>query len=186
MCVKGLELPGYDPRGMKAMALLYATADRGGCHVRGSSLRTELLGLPSPVDRLGYEGKAAMAAGVQPIYALMNSYSGCLFSAFALTIDDYAVALSALFGEDITTGELIAVGKRVWNLTRYFNCREGFSRDDDTLPARLFEDPIPHGPTAGQVIDRVRFEAMKDEYYQLLGWDIKTGKPMIDPEDYKL
>ena len=88
IAVKGLELPGYDPRGMKGMALLYATSDRGGCHVRGSTLKSELLGLAGPVDRFGYQGKAQIAASLHPVYAMMNSYSGCLFSAFALTIDD--------------------------------------------------------------------------------------------------
>jgi aldehyde:ferredoxin oxidoreductase len=185
MCVKGMELPGYDPRGMKAMALLYATADRGGCHVRGSSLRAELLCLPTPVDRFSYEGKAAMVAGMQPIYVMMNSYSGCLFSAFALTIDDYAGVLSALFEEKMTTQDLVARGRDIWNLTRYFNCREGFSREDDSLPARLFEDPVPAGPAKGHVIVRGRFEAMKDEYYTLVGWD-KDGRPAIDPEEYKI
>lgn len=184
MCVKGLELPGYDPRGMKGMALLYATADRGGCHVRGSTLRAELL--MNPKDRFAYDGKAALAAGMQPIYAMMDSYSGCLFSAFALVIDDYASALSALFEENITTQDLIDAGKRIWNLTRYFNCREGFSRKDDVLPVRLFEDPIPFGSTKGQVVDRARFEVMKDEYYEILGWDVKTGVPMIDPGEYKI
>lgn len=184
MCVKGLELPGYDPRGMKGMALLYATADRGGCHVRGSTLRAELL--MNPENRFAYDGKAALAAGMQPIYAMMDSYSGCLFSAFALVIDDYACALSTLFEENITTQNLIDAGKKIWNLTRYFNCREGFSRKDDVLPARLFEDPIPSGPTEGQVIDKARFEAMKDEYYEILGWDVKTGVPMIDPGEYKI
>jgi aldehyde:ferredoxin oxidoreductase len=140
----------------------------------------------NPKDRFTYDGKAALAAGMQPIYAMMDSYSGCLFSAFALTIDDYAAALSALFEENITTQDLIDVGKRIWNLTRYFNCREGFSRKDDVLPDRLFEDPIPSGPTEGQVIDRARFEAMKDEYYEILGWDVKTGIPMIDPGEYKI
>jgi aldehyde:ferredoxin oxidoreductase len=140
----------------------------------------------NPNDRFIYDGKAALAAGMQPIYTMMNSYSGCLFSAFALTIDDYAAVLSTLYEDNITAQELIDTGKRIWNLTRYFNCREGFSRDDDTLPARLFEDPIPFGPTAGQVIDRERFEAMKDEYYELFGWDIKTGIPFIHAEEYRL
>jgi aldehyde:ferredoxin oxidoreductase len=185
MCVKGLELPGYDPRGMKAMALLYATADRGGCHVRGSTLRAELLGLPVPVDRFSYDGKAALVAGIQPIYAMMNSYSACLFSAFAVSVDDYARALSALFEQTVTVPELLAAGMRTWNLTRYFNCREGYSRQDDTLPARLFEDPVPDGPAKGQTIDRSRLEGMKNDYYRLMGWD-ESGRPLIDPEEYRL
>ena len=186
MCVKGLELPGYDPRGMKAMALLYATSDRGGCHVRGSTLRSELLGLPVPVDRFAYEGKANLVAGLQKNYALMNIYSECLFAAFALTIDDYSAVLSSLFEKSITPGDLLSIGKRVWDITRLFNCREGFSVEDDTLPKRLFEDPVPSGPSKGQVVDRESFEAMKNEYYQIQGWDTKTGKPLIDTSDYEI
>ena len=185
MCVKGLELPGYDPRGMKAMSLLYATADRGGCHVRGSTLKSELLGLPVLVDRFSYEGKAAMVAGMQPIYVMMNSYSGCLFSGFALTIDDYAAALGTLYERPVTASDLLAAGARIWRLTRHFNCREGFTREHDTLPARLFEDPVLSGPAKGQVVDKVRFEEMKDEYYRILGWDTE-GRPNIDPGEYSL
>lgn len=184
MCVKGLELPGYDPRGMKAMALLYATSDRGGCHLRGSSLRSELLGLPTPIDRFSYEGKPSLVAGLQKIYTLMNIFSECLFANFALTIDDYSTALSSLFEESITLNDLLLVGKRVWDLTRLFNCREGFTPQDDTLPSRLFGDPLPSGPSKGQVIDEGFFELMRDEYYRIQGWDSKTGIPSIDEEGY--
>jgi aldehyde:ferredoxin oxidoreductase len=184
MCIKGLELPGYDPRGMKAMALLYATSDRGGCHLRGSTLRAELLGLPNPMDRFGYEGKAGFVAELQKIYTLMNVLSECLFANFALTLDDYSAALSSLFEESMTSKDLLSSGKRIWDLTRLFNCREGFSTEDDTLPTRLFEDPIPSGPSKGQVIDRHSFESMKDEYYQIQGWDRKTGRPSLDIRKY--
>jgi aldehyde:ferredoxin oxidoreductase len=116
---------------------------------------------------------------------MMNSYSACLFSAFAVSVDDYARALSALFEQTVTVPELLAAGMRTWNLTRYFNCREGYSRQDDTLPARLFEDPVPDGPAKGQTIDRSRLEGMKNDYYRLMGWD-ESGRPLIDPEEYRL
>lgn len=67
----------------------YATADRG-CHVRGSTLRSELLGLPKAVDRLSYFGKAQLVADLQSEYALMNSLSICLFDNFALSFNNYA------------------------------------------------------------------------------------------------
>ncbi|HSH71197.1 MAG TPA: aldehyde ferredoxin oxidoreductase family protein, partial [Deferrisomatales bacterium] len=67
--IKGMELPGYDPRGMKGQALTYAVSDRGGCHVRANTLRTELMGLPVPVDRYAYEGKAGMVRELQLAYA---------------------------------------------------------------------------------------------------------------------
>ena len=184
MCIKGLELPGYDPRGMKAMALLYATSDRGGCHLRGSTLRSELLGLPNPMDRFGYNGKAGFVAELQKIYTLMNVLSECLFANFALTLDDYSAALSSFFEETMTSKDLLSLGKRIWDLTRLFNCREGFSVEDDTLPSRLFDDPIPSGPSKGQVVDRHSFESMKDEYYEIQGWDRKTGRPSLDIGKY--
>lgn len=186
MCVKCLELPGYDPRGMKAMALLYATSDRGGCHLRGSTLRSELLGLPTPIDRFGYEGKAGLVAELQKIYTLMNIFSGCLFANFALTLADYSAALSSLFEESITPNDLLSLGKRVWDLTRLFNMHEGFSIEDDTLPTRLFEDPIPSGPSKGQIISRESFKAMKDEYYEIQRWDKKTGLPLANIEEYMM
>ncbi len=186
ICVKGLELPGYDPRGMKGMALLYATSDRGGCHVRGSTLRAELLGMPVPVDRFAYEGKARLVTELQRHYALMNVYSECLFAGFALTIDDYSAALSALFEKSVTPIDLLSTGKRVWDVTRLFNCREGFSTEDDTLPKRLFEDPVPSGPSKGQVVDKGSFESMKKEYYGYQGWDTNTGIPFFDISSYKI
>jgi aldehyde:ferredoxin oxidoreductase len=184
MFTKGLELPGYDPRGMKAMALLYATSDRGGCHLRGSTLRSELLGLPHPIDRFGYNGKASLVVELQKVYTLMNVFSECLFANFALTLDDYSAALGSLFEETLIPKDLLSIGKRIWDLTRLFNCREGFSVEDDTLPPRLFEDPVPSGPSKGQIIDRNHFESMKDEYYQIQGWDKKTGKPLFDMGRY--
>lgn len=184
MCVKGLELPGYDPRGMKGMALLYATSDRGGCHLRGSTLRAELMGLPTPVDRFSYEGKPKMVVELQRAYTVMNVISECLFAGFALTMEDYAAALSALFEESITPNDLVSVGKRIWDLTRIFNYRAGFNPGDDTLPQRLFDDPVPSGPSKGHVIDRNAFQKMKQEYYAHQGWDEKTGIPFSYNEDY--
>jgi aldehyde:ferredoxin oxidoreductase len=181
MCVKGLELPGYDPRGMKGMALLYATSDRGGCHVRGSTLAAELLGIPTQIDRFGYKNKAGFVAELQKRYVLMNVFSECLFANFAgVTLDDYSAAISSLFEESITTNDLLCTGKRIWDLTRLFNWREGFSVEDDTLPSRLFNEPIPSGPAKGQVVDKHSFESMKEEYYQIQGWDAKKGKPLLD------
>jgi aldehyde:ferredoxin oxidoreductase len=169
--VKGLELPGYDPRGMKGQGLTYAVSDRGGCHLRSNTLRTELMGLPKPIDRYAYEDKAGMVRELQLRYAALDSLIACVFGAFAVTLDDYADALSAATGSTFDSGELIRVAERTWNLTRLFNLREGFGRKDDTLPERLFSLPSTRGPSKGQVVERARFEKMLDEYYAAAGWD---------------
>lgn len=177
MHVKGLELPGYDPRGMKGQSLTYALSDRGGCHLRSNTIRTELLGIPKPYDRYGYEEKAEMIRELQLNYATFDSLIACVFGAFAISMEDYADAVSAMTGWSLTAKDLRLIAERAWNLTRLFNLREGFKREDDTLPHRLFTQPSTKGPSEGQVVEREAFEKMLDEYYQVVGWDLDAGRP---------
>jgi aldehyde:ferredoxin oxidoreductase len=162
---------------MKGQALTYALSDRGACHLRSNTLRTELLGLPQPVDRYGYEGKAAMVRELQLTYVIFDSLIGCAFGGFAITQKDYVDGVAALTGWPFTLKELRQIAERTWNLTRLFNVREGFTRKDDTLPLRLFEEASSKGPSKGQVVDRIAFEKMLDDYYQIVGWDRLTGSP---------
>jgi aldehyde:ferredoxin oxidoreductase len=175
--VKGLEFPGYDPRGMKGQGLTYALSDRGACHVRSNTLRTELMGRPYPLDQYAYEGKAAMVRELQLDYATYDCLIACIFGAFAITSQDYADALAAVTGWPMTQAELRLIAERAWNLTRLFNAREGFTRKDDTLPERIFSEAPTKGPSNGQVMDRASFEKMLDEYYEIVGWDKRTGIP---------
>jgi len=174
--VKGLELPGYDPRGMKGQGLTYALSDRGGCHLRSNTLRTELLGIPVPLDRYAYEGKAEMVREFQLRVVVTNSVIACFFSTFAISVDDYAEALSAATGWSLAPEELRTIAERTWNLARLFNVREGFRKEADTLPQRLFTQASTRGPSKGEVVDRKSFERMLEEYYDLAGWD-KNGVP---------
>jgi len=175
--VKGLELPGYDPRGMKGQGLTYAVADRGGCHVRSNTMRTELLGLPEPVDRYAYKNKAEMVRNLQLRFATFDCIIACLFASFAITPEDYANAISAETGWFLTQEELRTVAERAWNLSRLFNVREGFTRAHDTLPERLFAEASTAGPSKGQKVDKDAFQKMLDEYYDFVGWDKSTGIP---------
>jgi aldehyde:ferredoxin oxidoreductase len=176
MHVKGLELPGYDPRGMKGQALTYAVSDRGGCHLRSNTLRTEIIGKPRAYDRYVYEDKAEMVRGLQLNYATYNCLIACVFGTFALGPEDYAEALSAIMDWSQTAKDILLIGEKALNLTRLFNLREGFTRRDDTLPQRLFSQPAARGPSKGQVVERAAFEKMLNEYYQCMGWD-NNGVP---------
>jgi len=70
-----------------------------------------------------------------------------------------------------TLDELEQLGERIYNLERAFNCREGASRKDDSLPIRATQQPIPSGPSQGMYCPPEEFQAMLDEYYSLRGWD---------------
>ncbi|RLI41614.1 aldehyde:ferredoxin oxidoreductase, partial [Candidatus Bathyarchaeota archaeon] len=71
-------------------------------------------------------------------------------------------------------------GERIWNLIRAFNVREGIGRKEDTLPLRIFEDPLPSGIAKGKVLPKEHFEKMLKEYYVLRGWDPETGIPTYE------
>ena len=168
MSVKGLELPAYDPRGMQGQGLLFATSNRGACHMRGNMLGLEVLGLPKLIDRFQVQGKSAYVTLHQNSAAAIDSLVLCKFTNMAVAEEYFARVLSAVTGLPCSTGDLIRAGERIWNLERLYNLREGFTAADDTLPRRLLEEPAPPGPSAGWT---VKLEQMRREYYRTRGWD---------------
>lgn len=82
MSVKGLELPAYDPRAVKGIGLNYATANRGGCHVTGYTVASEVLGMPEKTDPLATAGKARLVKAFQDLTSVVNSAVNCLFTTF--------------------------------------------------------------------------------------------------------
>jgi aldehyde:ferredoxin oxidoreductase len=178
MSVKGLEMPAYDPRGMQGQGLLYATSNRGACHMRGNMLGLEVLGLPKLIDRFQVQGKSSYVILHQDVAAAIDSLVVCKFTNMAVAEEYFARALSAVTGEAFSTGDLIRVGERVWNLERLYNVREGFTAADDTLPPRLLQEPVSEGPSEGWVSN---LAPMLAEYYRARGWDshgVPTGRKL--------
>ncbi|MFP4148739.1 MAG: aldehyde ferredoxin oxidoreductase C-terminal domain-containing protein, partial [Nitriliruptoraceae bacterium] len=171
--VKAMELPAYDPRAARSMALAYATSDRGGCHRRARPVEREAFGE-------GWRPERAAAAVVDE-----QDQRSVLWS---LIVDDFVGDVFEDLGAEWldavgleTEGGLRTVGERIWTLTRLFNVREGISRADDELPPTLRE-PLDSGPNAGQAVDRERFEAMLDAYYRRRGWgaDGRPARPTVE------
>ena len=170
MGVKKLEAPAYDPRGVQGMGLEYATSNRGACHVRGYLIANEILGIHEKVDPLVTEGKAAMTKVFQDLAAVVDSSGLCLFVVLTpgFGYDEFRDMLNTTIGFDYTSEELMKAGERIWNLERLFNLKAGFTKDDDTLPKRLLEEPLPEGGPKGSVC---KLNEMLPEYYQLRKWD---------------
>ena len=165
--VKGMALPAYDPRGAVGMALAYATSDRGACHRRALPVETEAL-----------SGEAWTAADTARLVAHEQDVRSLLWS---LVADDFVgrslrETLGAEWlraaGVDFTPEELLRTGERIWTLTRLFNLREGFSRDDDSVPGLL----LATDPGVDGRLDEATFETMLDAYYATRGWDAR-GRP---------
>jgi len=173
MSGKKLEMPAYDPRGMQGQGLLYATSNRGACHMRGNMLGPEVLALPRLIDRFANQGKAGIVANHQNTAAVIDSLVLCKFTNLAVSVEFFARMLTAVSGHKFTADDLMKVGERTWNMERLYNLREGFTKADDTLPKRILEEPISAGPSQGHTL---RLAAMLEEYYQFRGWD-ENGVP---------
>jgi aldehyde:ferredoxin oxidoreductase len=83
MHVKGLELPGYDPRGSYAQGVEYATSNRGGCHIQGASMYLESVG-PLTVHPRSLRLKADIAMLMQNLACAVNSMVLCYFTTYGL------------------------------------------------------------------------------------------------------
>lgn len=171
MHVKGLEMPGYHPNAAKGTALAYAVSERGACHLRGAPLG-ELFG--GSADPLAVEGKAHLFRDKQADKAVWDSACLCFFTGYGMTLKELWQLVNAATGFDYATvRDLELVGERISTLARLINVREGFTREDDKLPARNLAQPMSAGPAQGETVD---LASMLDEYYRLMGWDAQ-GEP---------
>ena len=102
MTVKGMAIPAYDPRGIKGMALGYATSNRGACHLRAYTPAAEIignvLGPAELTDRLAWEGKGKLTVIFQHVHTMTDCLDVCKFSTFAESLDDFAAQFSTFTG----------------------------------------------------------------------------------------
>ncbi len=168
--VKGMEIPGYDPRGSFGMALAYATADRGGDHLRSWPIAYEAFG---DMDPYTGKGKAEIVVREQNENSALWSLTSCDFVKYSA---EFAVEMLNAVGYEMTVDDYMLIGERIYNLARLFNVREGFGRKDDSIPHK-FTQPIKSGSAEGKYISPEEFQNMLDEYYRFRGWD-SEGKPL--------
>lgn len=194
--VKGLEGPAHDPRSGKALAVTYATGNRGMCHIQPveamawdrGKLDWGLLkyGVPDPndVERWDEKGKGGVVALLQDGLSLPDILGTCKFYMYGgITVDHWAEMITALTGWEIDGQELLRVSERVINLQRLFNVREGITAKDDQLPERVRAVPA-FGKYSKEADCSVHdLDSMLQEYYQARGWDSTTGAPL--PEKLK-
>jgi aldehyde:ferredoxin oxidoreductase len=176
MSVKKQEMPAYDARAVQGVGLNYATSNRGGCHMRGYTIETEVLGNPvfgPKMDQHATEGKPQMVVNWQNLTAALDATGACQFTTFGIGAAELAAMLGPLTGIEYSTEDFLKCGDRIWNLERLFNLKAGFTAKDDALPSRMLKEPIKTGPSKGMVS---RLPEMLPEYYRLRGWD-ENGVP---------
>lgn len=177
MHVKGLELPGYEPRGAKSMGFNYATASIGASHCYGYA-RQEVFGVPVPrrVDRFAEEENADIVVYNQDSRAMSEVGIVCTFATgwewFSRLFGKMLVATTGV-DQFADSDYLRQVGEKITNLERAFNVREGFSRKQDTLPQRMLSEPLHTrgAPGEGEMVRAM--DKFLDRYYQARGWTEK-------------
>ena len=170
MQVKGLEMPGYEPRSLKTMALGLATTPRGACHNRSSAYEADF---SDRVDRLAVDDRRGrIAADSEDFEAVLDSLIWCKFlrRAFHDFYEESAQVYSMVTGWEMTADALRRCGERISNLKKLFNIREGWTRADDTLPPRTLEETLPDGVAAGVGLTHEELDFMIAGYYQARGW----------------
>ncbi|MCE4614207.1 MAG: aldehyde ferredoxin oxidoreductase family protein [Desulfurococcales archaeon] len=174
--VKGLDLPAYDARGLKGMALGYAVASRGGDHLTSGMYALELGGnlwIYEDIDPLSYEGKPVIVQAMENLFAVYDALGICKFSRKELPPENLVEPVNTVLGTKFDSGDLLMTGERIITLERMVNLRFMLESSDDTLPPRLLYQPISDGPKKGEVVDIYELDKMKREYYSLRGWDEK-------------
>ena len=170
---KGLEFPGFDVRGLKATALSFAVSTRGADHISAAVFGPEIRGR---INRFKFEkGQGEFVAQKENNLTIYDLLMICKFSGnlWINVYNDLARFYTLTTGIPLTVKELITAGERVWNMGKIYNAREGWSRKDDTLPPRVFNDPIPDGCAKGSRLTKEEFDFMLDDYYAARGWTME-------------
>jgi aldehyde:ferredoxin oxidoreductase len=171
MHVKGLELPGYEPRSLKTMALGLAVSPRGACHNRSGAYEADFSG---EVDRLRADsGRGVLVAASEDFAAVLDSLIVCKF--LRKCFDDFypeaAELLGKVTGWTCSSAELQQIGERIHTVKKLFNIREGWQLEDDWLPERLLTEALPTGVAQGVGLSPDELRQMIRSYYQARRWD---------------
>lgn len=191
MQVKGQELPMHEPRGKIGVGLGYAINDAGADHL--TAAHDPIVANP---DSVGFKG--ALPLGVEAIparelsprkvrnYSILENWNSmekvlglCFFGPAPrsfIQVDEVVDSVRAATGWDVSTRDLLQMGERATNMARAFNVREGFSREDDALPERLFA-PLESGALQGVALNHADFETAMTELYEIKGWNSETAAP---------
>ncbi len=197
--IKGMSGLHSDERAIPSFALGIGVSTRGADHLR-SRPALDLFNLPTPIlenlygfeianNYQEYKTKGKIIGWHEELYAVADATGTCktlsvMFTPHLWSFKDYARMVTEVTGLAVTEEEIRDIGRRIYNLERLFNIREGASRKDDYLPERHYLEPTPIGQkiNQGKVIERDKYDMMLDEYYDYHGWD-RDGNPT--PETLK-
>jgi len=184
--VKGLEIPGYEPRALQAMALGFAVGSRGADHNRSGAYQIDF---SDRFDRLN-----ATEEIVEPVIeteneaALMDSLILCRF--LRGVFDDRLAAMAEMLhlvtGNNVSSADLVQIAERIVTAKKLFNIRQGWNPSEDTLPERFLTTGLSSGPGAGTMMDRQTLRDLIARYNTVRGWSDEGWIPDEQIARYQL
>lgn len=173
--VKGLEIPGYEPRALQSMALGFAVGTRGADHNRSGAYEADL---SDAVDRRNVRPEDVHhAIETEDRAAVMDSAILCKFlrGVFEDFFSEVAAMLHLVTDWDLTATELRQTARRIVEAKKRFNIAAGWTPTEDTLPARLLAEKLPEDSRAQ--LSGERLQELVTAYNTARGWSAE-GYPM--------
>lgn len=173
--VKGLEIPGYEPRGLQTMALGLAVASRGADHNRSGAYEADFS--PDSGRLIDDADFARSAADSENRSALIDSLILCKFlrGIFTNFFAESTELLSLVTGWEFNEGELKTAAERVVAIKKLFNIREGWDCSEDTLPERFFTQALETLSGGVRTLSKLTLQNRIKAYYKIKNWD-EDGK----------
>ena len=177
---KGNTPRGHDHRGRWVEMLDTVISDTGTVETQMLVKNKKLWNMPEPMDVFNPDQTVAAEANSMGSMTISDCLVQCWFTSFCDT-ETQTEALNAATGWNMSLEEVMKVGKRVVNMMRLYNLKAGLTPNLEKAPSRYCSQPVD-GPNKDRSIVP-HFDKMIDKYYQLMGWDRKTGMPL--PETLK-
>jgi aldehyde:ferredoxin oxidoreductase len=201
MSIKDMEMMWIDPRsGTKGWLFGYLTNPRGGDNIKNThffadqynphwwidkfdmfkEVKEKVYGVPTHDLSDTWEGKAMLTKWFEDLYTVANALVICILPVgmfLALGPTRLSGLLSSCTGWDITPMGLMEIGERIFTLMKSYLVKKGLTRREDDWPRRFYTEPLPDGPAQGALLSKDTIDRVLDEYYQLRGWDKRSGNP---------
>lgn len=184
--VKGLEIPGYEPRALQTMALGFAVGTRGADHNRSGAYQVDF---SEKVDRFqATEDSVPLAIETEDESALMDSLILCRFlrGVFDDRLTSMAEMLRLVTGFEFSREEMEQTARRLVTARKLFNIRQGWSPKEDMLPERFLAEPLGTGASSGAVLDRTQLEHLVTVYNEARGWSAEGWVPESAQQELQL
>ncbi|MEX1230613.1 MAG: aldehyde ferredoxin oxidoreductase family protein [Planctomycetaceae bacterium] len=181
--VKGLEIPGYEPRALQAMALGFAVGSRGADHNRSGAYQIDF---SEEVDRMhASEESVRGAIETENEAAVMDSLILCKFlrGVFDDRMASMAEMLELITGWDVTAEELKKTAERIVRAKKLYNIRQGWTPAEDTLPKRFLSEALPEGASQGASLSSEALQRLIRQYNLLRGWTAEGYLPEMTADN---